>query len=268
MAIQQIEKSNPKYMNDEQLMLLTVHSSALKGRGNISVYNAYSGSKDLPIVILMHGVWGNHWVWMHLGGVHEAYNKLREQGLGEFVLVMPEDGSYYAGSGYLPLKNFNFDKWIVEDMLEGVIQSVDGVSDNSKLFITGLSMGGYGALRLGAKYADKFAGISGHSSITDKAEIQDFNKEGPEYYELAADAAEGEADIVYWMQKNKDSMPPMRFDCGTEDQLYQGNLKFKARLEEAGLDFTYEEFPGGHEWPYWNKHIEDTFRFFDEINKG
>ena len=33
-------------------------------------------------------------------------------------------------------------------------------------------------------------------------------------------------------------------------------------LEEAGVDFEYEEHPGGHEWPYWVEHLRDTLKFF------
>lgn len=267
MSLQQVEVSNRDLMQDDKLMLLTLHSSALKGRGNVSVYNAYSDAKDLPIVILMHGVYGNHWVWMHLGGVHEVYNRLRAEGLSECVLVMPEDGSYYAGSGYLPLKHADYDKWIVDDLIEGVQKTCDCVSENSKLFISGLSMGGYGALRLGAKYADRFSGISGHSSITDIKEIGQFVDENLDHYELDDNAESEEADILYWLNKNRAHLPPLRFDCGREDQLFQGNLQFKERLENAGLEFSFTENAGTHEWPYWNTHVADTFAFFDNILK-
>lgn len=268
MPLQQIEVSNRQYMQDDKLMLLTLHSSALKGRGNVSVYNAYSESKDLPIVILMHGVYGNHWVWMHLGGVHEVYNRMRKEGLSEFVLVMPEDGSYYAGSGYLPLKHANYDKWIVEDMIEGVRTSCECVSENSKLFISGLSMGGYGALRLGAKYAERFAGISGHSSITNINEISQFVSEDLNHYALADDAEQEETDILFWLNKHRALLPPLRFDCGRDDQLFQGNLAFKKRLEENDHAFSFFENAGAHEWPYWNTHVADTFQFFDKILKA
>lgn len=47
------------------------------------------------------------------------------------------------------------------------------------------------------------------------------------------------------------------------DELIEGNRKLHLQFQEAGLDCSYREFPGGHEWPYWIEHIAETFRFFD-----
>lgn len=262
MAVTRIEKTNPEYGRADT-MTLTLQSTNLNRRQDVSVYNAYSTQKDLPIVILLHGVYGNHWVWMDMGGAHLVYDSLRQQGLTEFVLVMPSDGGLWEGSGYLPIPNQgDYDKWIVEDVLQGVLESVDSVSDKSNLYISGLSMGGYGTLRLGAKYAHKFKGISAHSSITKVEDLALFVETPIENYQTADSS---ESDIVYWCQKNKDILPPIRFDCGKDDQLFESNQTLVSQLELANIVFEYQTFEGGHEWPYWHEHLKDTLRFFNEI---
>ncbi len=265
MAIQQIEQSSREGAKGKR-MTLTVHASSLKGRGTISCYNAYSEGRDLPIVILLHGVYGGHWVWMNMGGVHDVYDRLRvDNNMDEMLLVMPEDGSYYAGSGYLPLSNgYDFERWIMEDMLETVIQRVPAVSNRSRLYITGLSIGGYGALRLGAKYANRFNGISAHSAITDIKEMSLFVKEELSIYHCEDP---NETDVLYWFKRNKQHLPPMRIDCGENDELYAGNLKFSQQLNDAQIDHTFLTSTGGHEWPYWHRMVEHTLRFFDGLER-
>ena len=71
-------------------------------------------------------------------------------------------------------------------------------------------------------------------------------------------------DVFQTMVLNKKHLPPIRFDCGTEDQLIQHNRLLSRRLIESGIPHVYEEFEGAHEWSYWQKHLVDTLKFFDQ----
>ncbi|WP_158969586.1 alpha/beta hydrolase family protein [Paraglaciecola sp. L3A3] len=262
MTVTRIEKSNPKYARKNTLTL-TLHSDNLNRRQDVTVYNPYSQQKDLPIVILLHGVYGNNWVWMDLGGAHQVYENLRKQGLSEFVLVMPSDGGIWEGSGYLPLQQHgNFEKWIMDDVINTVIDTVDSVSSDSNLYISGLSMGGFGALRLGAKYAKRFSGISAHSSITKVEDLAIFTDVPLSQYQTA-DA--NESDIIYWCQQNKADLPPLRLDCGTSDDLIESNRDLVSKLQAAKILHQYQELAGCHEWEYWNKNLVKTLHFFNQI---
>ena len=57
---------------------------------------------------------------------------------------------------------------------------------------------------------------------------------------------------------NANSSPVLFQCCGTEDHLYQDNLRFKAHVEELGLPLTYREGPGEHEWGYWDRMIQEV----------
>ncbi|MDR7089237.1 alpha/beta hydrolase [Cellvibrio fibrivorans] len=265
MAVIRIEQSNPEYLA-EHFQLLTVQSSHLNRRCDISVFNAHPDSKDLPIVILLHGVYGNHWVWSGLGGVHKAYSdEYAKGGLSQMILVMPSDGGFYGGSAYLPLANGeNYEKWIVEDVIAAVIKCNPSASLASNVYIAGLSMGGYGALRLGAKFPTIFKGISAHSSITDIREMAQFVAEDLSLYNTHLTY---ESDIVHWLQVNKNHLPPIRFDCGTEDTLYSGNQRFNQRLQQLGITAELESLSGEHSWDYWNRNVRKTFDFFSQIQE-
>jgi len=257
------EISNPEFESNN-LRFITVKTPNLKGRGDICVFVPPGEDlKDIPIVTLLHGVYGSAWIWAHKAGVHFTALQLMEQGLIKpMVLAMPSDGLWGDGSAYLPNNNKNFESWIVEDVVDAVIENIDCVSSSSDLFISGLSMGGYGALRLGAKYPNKYKAFSGHSSITNKNQMHLFVEEDESNYNQQNKLDE---DVFETMLQNKDVLSIFRFDCGTDDLLIEYNRELHQKLNNANISHIYEEFEGKHEWCYWEEHIKDTlvhFNFF------
>ncbi|CAM3502087.1 alpha/beta hydrolase [Zobellia roscoffensis] len=243
------------------LRFITVKTNKLKGRGDICVFvPPMTDLVDLPLVILLHGVYGSAWVWSQKAGVHISALEMMESGeIPPMVIAMPSDGLWGDGSGYLPHNQKDFESWIVDDVPNAIIENIPSVSKKSELFISGLSMGGFGALRLGVKYHNRFKAISGHSSITDLEQMHLFVEESLDNYEQE-DAWEN--SVWALIKKNKNHLPYLRFDCGSQDQLIAYNRKLHEQLEEHEIPHIYEEFNGAHEWTYWSEHVKDTLRFF------
>lgn len=173
------------------------------------------------------------------------------------VIAMPSDGLWGDGSGYLPHHQKDFEKWIVDDVPEAVRHYIPIVSEQSPMFISGLSMGGFGALRLGLKYPDKFQAISAHSSITHLDQMSLFvEEELAGYYQ----ADTREHSVVTRLPA---TLPKLRFDCGTDDSLLEHNRALHHALTKKKVPHIYEEFEGGHQWSYWQKHLVDTLLFFN-----
>ena len=253
-----VRVSDPRFERD-RLRLVTIKSPSLRRRGDMSLYVPAERAADVPVVILLHGVYGSHWSWSMGGGAHLTAERLIQDGaLRPIVLAMPSDGLWGDGSGYLPHRDANYERWIVNEVPAAVEMVVDEVTERSPLFIAGLSMGGFGALRLGGTYGGRFSGISAHSAITELEQMAEFVEESltllPPYSVLDA--------LV------KGPTPPLRFDCGLSDPLLDANRAFHHALNEAGIPHRYEEFDGGHEWPYWEQHLEDTLLFFEEVLQG
>ena len=94
---------------------------------------------------------------------------------GTMVIAMPSDGLLRDGSGYLDWPGAeNVERWIVDEVPAVAALAAPALSAQAPVAIGGLSMGGYGALRLGAKYADRFCAISAHSAITEISEFAQF----------------------------------------------------------------------------------------------
>lgn len=266
-----IEVSDPSF-ETANLRYITVKTPNLQGRGDLSVFVPRDAKSDrpLPLVTLLHGVYGSHWVWAQKAGVHLTAQRLIDAGdLPPMLIAMPSDGLMFDGTAYLPHNERKFDAWIVDDVPDAVIEAGLPTSSASPRFVAGLSMGGYGALRLGAAHPDHFAAFSGHSSITEFSQMSQFVEETPDAYgqiqgrsDLEASDDAKERSVLATMVKNAAQLPPFRFDCGTEDQLIEPNRALHRGLQEAGIDHTYREHPGGHEWPYWAKHVADSLRFF------
>ena len=136
-------------------------------------------------------------------------------------------------------------------------------------FIAGLSMGGYGAIRNGLKYHDTFGYIAGLSSamILEKMGIADDSS--PMFFEKKSflESVFGDLSRIKdceinpeWIAENmkKDGIPfpHMYLACGLDDPLLPPNRKFRDTIQKLGVDVTYEEGPGAHEWDFWNRYIK------------
>ena len=60
---------------------------------------------------------------------------------------------------------------------------------------------------------------------------------------------------------NRGRLPAIHFDCGETDPLIEPNRALHAALTAAGVAHSYAEYPGGHEWPYWEDHIGTALQF-------
>jgi putative tributyrin esterase len=245
----------------EGLRWVTVKSPALRQRADMTLFVPREAASlgDLPVVILLHGVYGSHWAWALKGGAHRTAARLIDESrLPPLILAMPSDGLWGDGSGYLRHSTRDFERWIVEEVPAAVRQAIPAVSERSPWFISGLSMGGFGALRLGAKYSEKFRAVGGHSAMTHFEQHSWFVEEKLELYNCPPE----DQSVFETMLRHRDRLPPFRFDCGTEDPLLQLSRDLSEQMKKERIVHEYAEFPGGHEWPYWEAHLADMLLFF------
>jgi S-formylglutathione hydrolase FrmB len=217
------------------------------------------------LVILLHGVYGSHWAWALKGRVHHTARRLIEAGeIPPLALAMPSDGLRGDGTAYVPLASGNYERWIVEEVPLVAREAVPEVTEASPRFISGLSMGGFGALRLGARHPQVFRGISAHSAATSLKTLAPFLAEPLP----VGDSTVEEPTAVEALVRNRASLPPVRFDCGVDDFLIGHNRDLHAALDQARVPHEYEEFPGGPTREYWEQNVERSLRFFAKILSG
>lgn len=256
-----VELSDPRFESDG-LRHVTVKSEALGGRGDVTVFvpPEVADCRQVPLVILLHGVYASHWAWTGRAGAHRIAARMMSSGeIPPLVLAMPSDGLSGDGTGYIRQARADYERWIVEDVPRVAALACPSVEAGSPVCLGGLSMGGFGAMRLGARHGYRFRAVSGLSSVTALAQLRGFMAE--DLAEAGVEVA-GETVLEAWRKATR--RPALRFDCGTEDPLLPGNRELHAGLRAAGIPHSYVEHPGGHNWEYWEEHLPETLRFFGE----
>lgn len=261
-----VERSDPA-IPKHGLEFLTVKSRALAQRADVTLFTlpGTGDIADLPIVMLLHGVYGSHWSWALQGAAHVTATRLvAEAVLPPVALLMPSDGLWGDGSGYVPHAAQDFERWILDEVPALAIDAVPGCTERSPLLIAGLSMGGFGALRLAGKHPRRFAAAAAHSAVTEAAQLDALIEERRDGWSRA----HADATVLAALTGAPGPLPPLRFDCGRDDPFLAANRALHEALLDAGIAHRYAERDGGHDWTYWSAALEDTLRFFGAVLRG
>lgn len=200
---------------------------------------SYDGTKQFPILYMLHGAGGNNNDWLDNGNIAAHTGSVET----EMVVVMPQasfdgnDSFYiddYAGKG------IKYETFFITEFMPAIEQLYKG---NGKRGISGLSMGGYGSLYYGLKYADKFSGMYACSPA------------------LALEGIPSIFDMVW-----TPGAAPFTVEIGTEDFLYETAKGFNEAMQFSPLlpGFTYIERAGIHDWAFWAACAPKIVKFFDE----
>ncbi len=196
---------------------------------------------------LLHGLSDDQTIWLRRTSI-ERY--AAQYGI---CVVMPcADKSFYCDMKY----GMAFYTFIAKE-LPRLIQEFFHVSHRREdTFAAGLSMGGYGALKLALREPETFCAAAGLSPCADIKNVG-----FPEVMRcvFGDDMQVPEEDDLLWLADNcKDSLvrPRLYMGIGTEDFLYENTRALKQKLEENGYDFTYRESSGAHTWEFWDEYIQ------------
>jgi S-formylglutathione hydrolase FrmB len=218
--------------------------------------------KRYAVIYLLHGFTGHYNNWTDK-------TKLAEYAAGyEFIIVTPEgDNGWYSDS--LTNPNDKYESYIIRELIPEIDRKFRTIGERSHRFIAGLSMGGYGAVKFGLKYPEKFALVGSFSGALGAASL---NAKNAGNAGKSIDAVLGEDtsenrksnDIFQIIREmtdeRKKSLPFIYFDCGTEDFLFQNNRDFAALLVEKKIQHEFRQLPGRHDWAYWDSQVQEFLR--------
>lgn len=222
---------------------------------NTMVYN----QKDkYPTLYLLHGIFGDQNDWLYGTRIQRFAS---ERGI---CVVMPSgENMFYVNQE----NNHNlYSDFIGKELVEITRKMFPLSSKREDTFIAGLSMGGYGAIINGLKYHDTFGYIAGLSSalmlddwINCKPPIINGIDPLAYYQSVFGDISliKG-SDKDYYALVDKlaiNEIPKMYMAIGSDDFLLEVNREYRDYLIAKGVDLTYEEGPGNHEWDFWDRYI-------------
>lgn len=215
-----------------------------------------SAREQWRTLYLLHGMSDDHTIWQRRTSI-ERYAADKN-----LAVVMPAaDLSWYTdmARGY-PYWTF------ISDELPKICRSMfPGMSHRREdTFAAGLSMGGYGALKLGLRKSEMFSHVAALSSGADIGYfIHNPRPDRRDYWEDVfgkADQFPGSFNDLFSaaeeLAKSGKPRPKIYMWCGTEDTLFPGNEKMRDWLKALGYDLTWEQSMGGHSWKCWDDKIQ------------
>ncbi|HEY3310369.1 MAG TPA: alpha/beta hydrolase family protein [Anaerolineales bacterium] len=142
-------------------------------------------------------------------------------------------------------------------------------------FVAGLSMGGYGAFKLALTHPDRFAAAASLSGALDISEVVKAHGEPDDEAWLAGmrnvfgnlDKVSGSKHDLFVLANKAAAgavKPRLYMCCGTEDFLFEDNLRFRDHLAGLPFDLTFEQGSGGHTWDFWDRMIQNVLSWLDE----
>ena len=214
----------------------------------------YKKIAKMPVIFLLHGYAGNYKQWNNIMNSQDYADRYG------FIIVCP-DGfkGWYLNSPAKP--NLQFESFFFDELFPDIKKKYK--MDDQNIFISGLSMGGHGALYLFLKHPELF---SGAGSTSGGIRLSDgFGK-----YGLGELLGNPPADSELWKKYSvyesidqlKGNNKPIIFDCGSSDMFYASNNLLKQKCDFLKLNATYISQPGGHNKTYWAKSIQQQFEFF------
>ena len=184
----------------------------------------------------------------------------------------------------------HYDDYIARDLVAHVDSTYRTIPERTHRGIAGLSMGGYGAVTLALRYSDVFGAAASHSGVlsplyggprpfappvryvTDMQSLRaGWGRLWPWIHpafgkDTAGWAARDPARIAKRLVMGRQRMPRLRFDSGRDDKLViDGNRALHAELSAAGIQHSYIELPGNHDWDYWKLHVPESLTWLASI---
>lgn len=217
---------------------------------NVLMPNDIRKGEKLPVLYLLHGYMGNYSDWVRLTGLERYLFDKR------LVVVMPSGyNGYYTD---LSKPDQNYETYISKE-LPHYIESLFGLSQKKEnRFIAGLSMGGFGALKIGLTNPNRYQKIGCFSGALDIDRYTAFEASRAPFFKsiFNGPVKNTKHDIYHLLNKVKSDEVELFVSCGTKDVFYPDALRLKTQLETSGFNHTYLELPFGHEWSFWDLSIE------------
>lgn len=224
----------------------------------------YANAQALPVVYLLHGYSGNYADWITKAkGFEKAADQLQ-------IIIVCSDGGYGSWYWDSPIDpNFKYETYVSKELVDWVDSKYKTIKNRKGRAITGLSMGGHGALYLALRHQDVF-GAAG--SMSGGVDIRPF----PNNWDMALRLGKYSEYPERWEKNTVINMLnllqpnslALLIDCGTEDFFYKVNENLHQQLLYRNIPHDYITRPGAHNWNYWTNSIQYQLLFMNNYFKS
>lgn len=236
----------------------TVAQSPVKGKKSKKA--AMPEVAKCPVVYLLHGAFANEYKWLEVKPTLPAIADEMQM-----IFVTP----YALNSWYFdsPVnKEFMYETFITKELIPWIDAHYPTLADRNHRAVTGLSMGGHGALFLSSRHIDLFGAAASMSGGVD-IRLFPLNWNLPDVLgEMASNRQSwDEHSVMECVKQLKNGDIAITFDCGESDFFIEVNRALHARLLSLGIDHDFTTRPGGHTDQYWSNSLDFQLLFFKKI---
>ena len=218
----------------------------------------YGQGKEFPTVYLLHGAFGRYDNWIKKVPLLQA-----EADNNQLLIVCP-DGSVNSWYFDRPIDSiYKFETHISKEVPSYIDEHYQTKKDRKYRAITGLSMGGHGAMFIAFRHTEVFGGCGSMSGALDISII----KNGHELNKVLGNYSDSNYYYKNWSVLNTIETKPtdslvVIIDCGISDFIYGMSKSAHAALVKLKIQHDYIERPGKHDWNYWGNAIKYQLLFF------
>lgn len=239
------------------------HTLGMSMRMNVLLpQRPIADTKKIPVLYLLHGMSDDHSVWLRQTSIERYVSEYN------LAVIMPTTHLGWYTDMAKGGKYWTFISEELPDVCHSFFPQLSKAREDT--FAAGLSMGGYGALKLGLAKPEKFSAVASLSGALDVSAIclENQDTEEKDFWDnIFGDAGQvkgSDNDLLALAEKVSDThlpKPKVYIWCGTEDFLYDQNITMKQHLNTLNFDLTYKESPGDHQWKYWDERIVDVLHW-------
>ncbi|HTR66534.1 MAG TPA: alpha/beta hydrolase family protein [Terriglobales bacterium] len=256
---------HPRLTPKVTLIDVTFHSAALSRDVPYRVIlpAAPLAGRKLPVVYLLHGGGADFHSWSNDSDVA----RFAEDGL---ILVMPEGASsYYTNAAERAADRY--EDYVVKDLIADVESRFPAATGRENRAVAGVSMGGFGAVKLALKHPELYAFAGGISSALDVPSRPFSIKRMRQYLGHRAifgpwggETRRENDPFVLIQSADPEKVPFLFLTCGEQEGLLPANRRFATLLGRRHFRYEFHTMRGGHDWNQWNEWLSACFASLEQ----
>jgi S-formylglutathione hydrolase FrmB len=231
-------------------------------------------NRRYPVLYYLHGLGDNQQMFVRSGGFNLIEELWDRREIGDFILVSPAGYASFFMNSYDG--RFRYEDFFIQEFMPFIENRYRVAARRESRGIGGISMGGYGALRMAFLHPQLFGSVSAHSAALMERlpAISVGNSPESGRLRILGNVFGSPPDRPFWDRNNPltiartTEFAGMRiyFDCGSEDDygFEAGAEALHKVLLSRRIPHEFHLYPGGHNWGYFAEHLPDSLRFNSE----